>query len=54
MAKLEVRNLNYATPNRLVDYIDAKIEEIRPKLPAALGERLIKVNPEVCYIMHQF
>lgn len=47
MARIEVRSLNYATPNRVVDYVDDQIERLRPLLPEALGKRLIKVNPEV-------
>lgn len=49
MPRVEVRNLNYATPNRLVDYVDAKLEDLRPRLPKSLGERLLKVNPEVLF-----
>jgi hypothetical protein len=40
-----VKNLSYTTPRRLIDVLDAKIEQLRPKLPIGLGEWLIKINP---------
>ena len=47
MATVEVKNLNYETPYRAVDFVDAQIEHLRPKLPKFLADRVPRVNPEV-------
>ena len=54
MARVQVRSLSYATPNRVVDYVDEQIEKLRPQLPKPLADRLPKVNPEVLHTALRF
>ena len=49
-----MRSLSYATPNRVVDYVDEQIEKLRLQLPKPLADRLPKVNPEVLQLSLSF